>query len=249
MVTPATNLEAWQSFFAHPAYHQFASTILSPERTETELTGLWQMVALLPGTRVLDLGCGYGRFAVPLAQADCRVCAVDGSEEQLALARSAARAAKVSIDLVHRDLRALDYVNAFDVALCLGTVLGYGEDRFADLEILRGAARALVPGGTLVIDTENRAPKLRASGVAEFSLSGALVRSERRYDASTGRWGTGAPSDRAAYSLRLYSSEELSATLQRVGLRVDGLWGGLNGEPFRDASARMVIRARKPDEV
>src|SRR5438128_9240335 len=78
-----------------------------------------------PG-RVLDLGCGTGRVAIPLAALGHRVTAVDLSEEMLRVAGAKATAAGVRLDRVRANIVALDAMRdvAFDSVICLFSTLG-----------------------------------------------------------------------------------------------------------------------------
>jgi SAM-dependent methyltransferase len=246
--------ERWHDFFAHPAYVRFARQILDPARTAAEIEGLQRLAPIRAGIRVLDLGCGYGRFSLPLARLGCDVTALDGSAAQLELARAAAEEEGLRVSFVHGDMRELDMAQRFDVVLLLGTALGYVEDPGGDEVAVRAAARSLAPGGTLVVDTENREPKLRAAPQVWFRMGDSLLWAERRYDHLTGRWTermeweSGGARDLAEYGLWLYTAAELRRMLAAAGLTVDGLWGSLDGRPYDDGSPRTVIRARKGDD-
>jgi cyclopropane fatty-acyl-phospholipid synthase-like methyltransferase len=77
----------------------------SPEWTEAQVAFLVEQLGLHEGTRVLDLACGRGRIAIPLAQRGCRVTGIDLSPRSLELARRDAEAAGVELELVRRDMR------------------------------------------------------------------------------------------------------------------------------------------------
>jgi 2-polyprenyl-3-methyl-5-hydroxy-6-metoxy-1,4-benzoquinol methylase len=62
-------------------------------------------LALQPGSRVLDLGCGVGRHAVPLAQLGHQVTGVDLSPRMLELAAELAGEQEVTVTLERRDMR------------------------------------------------------------------------------------------------------------------------------------------------
>ncbi|WP_410954824.1 class I SAM-dependent methyltransferase, partial [Pseudomonas aeruginosa] len=56
-----------------------------------------------PGSSVLDVGGGTGRFAIPLAQRGCRVTVLDRSEDMLSVLESSAEEKDVEIDVVHQE--------------------------------------------------------------------------------------------------------------------------------------------------
>ena len=102
-----------------------------------------------PVRRVLDLGCGTGGHAVPLAERGYEVTGVDRSPAMLDLAR--ARSATIRFEL--QDIGSLDLGNEhFDAALLLFGVLSYQLGN-ADVQAALGAARRhLRPGGLLFCD-------------------------------------------------------------------------------------------------
>lgn len=84
---------------------------------------LFDMAALQPGERVLDVACGTGLVTLPAAEAvapDGTVGATDLSEGMLDLAREAASERGVdNVSFEHMDAEALELPDeAFDVALC-----------------------------------------------------------------------------------------------------------------------------------
>ena len=102
---------------------------------------------LSPG-RGLDLACGEGRNALWLAARGWRVTGVDFSSVAIAKARKRARTDRVDVELVCADL--LDYEPERDThALVLLLYLQLpAEERKL---VLGRAARALEPGGTLLL--------------------------------------------------------------------------------------------------
>ena len=101
---------------------------------------------------VLELGCGTGRVAVPLAAAGLRVTGVDLSTAMLARARE--RGEGLRLRLVEGDVRTLDLGERFGaVLLPLG-----GLQHMATIAEVAAAlatvARHLAPGGRAVVDVE-----------------------------------------------------------------------------------------------
>ena len=104
------------------------------------------------GKAALDLCCGPGRHAVPLAQRGMRVTGVDRTPFLLDRARERARLAGVDIELVQSDMRDFGRPGAYDLALSLFTSFGYFEEREDDLRVLRNVRASMKPHGALVID-------------------------------------------------------------------------------------------------
>ena len=106
------------------------------------------MVAGLEPERALDLGCGEGRNAVWLARQGWSVTAVDFSAVGLEKGRRLAEHHDVAVDWVHADLTTWPGIpGAFDLVVAFYLQLPSNERRAA----ITAAARALAPGGTLIV--------------------------------------------------------------------------------------------------
>jgi ubiquinone/menaquinone biosynthesis C-methylase UbiE len=105
-----------------------------------------------PGARVLDAGCGTGRYAIELARRGFIVDGVDGSPELIAEAIAAVPADLRSVTFTVGDLLALPVPgHAYDAVLCRGVLndfLDAADRRFVFTEF----ARILRPGGVLALD-------------------------------------------------------------------------------------------------
>jgi len=120
---------------------------------------LWDKLALRPGSRILDVTCGPGLYAVELARRGCVVHGIDFSPASIRYARELAADAGVGDRCTFelRDVRAMDVSpGSFDAALFLyGQLAVFTLDEAADL--LRRCADALRPsssggGGRLVVE-------------------------------------------------------------------------------------------------
>jgi 2-polyprenyl-6-hydroxyphenyl methylase/3-demethylubiquinone-9 3-methyltransferase len=156
------------------------------------------------GLRLLDIGCGGGLMAEPMARLGFEVVAIDAAAEPVEVARGHALAAGLSIDYRVATAEALAGAGErFDAVLALEVI-----EHVADLDLFLRAAAALVkPGGGFVAATINRTPKsfLFAIVGAEYLL--------RWLPVGTHRWE------------KLVRPSELVPPLRRAGLEVETLAG------------------------
>lgn len=131
---------------------------------------------------ILDIGCGTGRHAIELARRGYKVTGVDLSPSQIERARAKAAAAGVAPDFRVGDARALPFDAEFGLAvmICEGAFPLMETDEM-NFEILRGASRALRPGGKLIMTTLNGLFPLHRS-VGQFENEGMNEAASQGHD-------------------------------------------------------------------
>ncbi len=217
---------------------------------ESEIQWILGHVRPPAGARVLDAPCGFGRHALALARRGFKVTGVDLSDVELQRARDRAAAARVHVDLVREDLRAMDFSEEFDLALNLFSSIGYFSDE-EDRQLLDRFCRALRSGGALVVDTRNRDHYIRHYAEEEtWPVSGGTVRISHRLDLATSRirsqwWLEEENRLLGETGLRLYSPHELYRMLRAERWSRVELFGRLDGSPMTLDSPRIVLVAWK----
>ena len=74
---------------------------------------------------IIDLGCGTGGHAIPLAKRGYQVTGIDSSREMISVAKKKAANFKLNIDFRVMDLRRLSLGRSFDAAICMFSVTNY----------------------------------------------------------------------------------------------------------------------------
>ncbi len=125
--------------------------------------------APLRGLSILDIGCGGGLLAEPLARLGAAVTGVDAAERNIAIARRHAESVGVHVTYLPCSAEDLAAQGAqFDAVLAMEIV-----EHVADLDaFFKAASGMLKPGGTMVVATLNRTVKSFAFAIvgAEYVL-------------------------------------------------------------------------------
>lgn len=123
----------------------------------------------LAGLRLLDIGCGGGLIAEPMAALGAQVTAIDASEKNISVAKLHAEQSGLVIDYRCTTAEDLAATGAsFDMVLALEII-----EHVADVELFVQSVMQLVkPGGTVVFSTINRTAKAFALAIvgAEYVL-------------------------------------------------------------------------------
>jgi ubiquinone/menaquinone biosynthesis C-methylase UbiE len=244
--------ETWDALFSDFYLRAFADPEADAD-AEANARSAARLSACPAGGELLDVPCGYGRHAIPLARAGYKVTGVDRSPTLLAEAHRRAGDDHPP-ELVEADYRELPFADErFDAALNLFTSLGfYGDEE--DVRALAEIGRVLRPAGRLVIETMHRDRLVHGFREQDWHMVGAgrLLLEQRTFDAASGvaqttqtLIETSGERDSRSFSVRVYTATELVAMLTRAGFAEAKCYGDLDGGPFGPRT-RLVIVARKP---
>ncbi|MDQ3877137.1 MAG: class I SAM-dependent methyltransferase [Actinomycetota bacterium] len=214
---------------------------------DQEVAFLLDLLGLAPGARVLDVGCGPGRHAVPLAQAGLTVIGVDVSRKFLDLAADKARAAGVGAGFFEVDARQMPFDGEFDavISICQGAFGLMGRD---DSLVLRRMTEAVKPGGRVVVTAFSSYFEAahRREGVA-FDVAEGVVYERTEIKDEQGR------TKEADMWTGVYTPRELKLLSIGVGLIPEAVWSVEPGnfarnDPDLDHPEFMLVATRPPGE-
>jgi ubiquinone/menaquinone biosynthesis C-methylase UbiE len=217
------------------------------------------------GGPVLELGCGTGRVAVPIAQDGHQVVGLDRSPAMLERAERRARRANVEVRWVEGDMRAFSFDDSFALVLIAfnSFLMLKPDDRWACLARVR---EHLGPRGRLAIDVFQPDPELIVG------KEGAVIDEWEREDPETGRRVRKFSSSRAnveGVTLRVWYEEtaddgtvrrvggtttlyylyrrEAELLLSEAGFTVESLHGDYDGGPVDASSRKLLVVAKRKE--
>lgn len=155
----------------------------------------------LAGKTAIDVGCGAGLLAEPLARLGATVTGLDAAPENIGAAQAHAAATGLAIDYLAcgiEDLRD----RQFDLVTSMEVI----EHVTNPAAFVAGLANALAPGGLLILSTPNRTALSRLAMITFGEGTGAIPK-------GTHDWN------------QFLAPDELIALLEGAGLRVTSRTG------------------------
>ncbi|MCP4658101.1 MAG: class I SAM-dependent methyltransferase [bacterium] len=231
------------------------SFLFAQERFEKAQDQIEKLIRLVEfsGTRVLDLPCGPGTHAVPLAALGYRTTGVDLSAFLLERARARADDAEVEVEWIREDMRDFCRPDTFDLATNLFSSLGFFDDQEDNQRVLQNLCRSLRPGGVCVLDMTGKewVARMMPETMAHDLVDGGLLveRNEICDDWSRIRheWIVLRGEDTTTFRFEhaIYSGQELKDRLRAAGFSAVRLFGDLDGNPYDLSASRLVAAAWK----
>jgi ubiquinone/menaquinone biosynthesis C-methylase UbiE len=225
----------------------------------------WQRLAVVHHEPVLELGCGTGRIAVPVARAGATIVGIDRSAPMLSRAHRRLTRARLTdrVRLVRGDIRALPFPSrpGFPLVMAPYGIL-QSLTREQDLtETLTSVARVLRRGGLFGMDLVPDLPRwseytrrvsLRGKRGARkrITLIESVKQDRRRrltifdqeYVERNGRQRT---VHRFVLTFRTLSVPQMVRRLERAGFAIQAVLGDYQGGPWDERADVWVVLATK----
>ena len=217
---------------------------------------------VVPGARLLDAGCGTGRYATELARRGYLVDGVDQAPDLIDVARRSADERSGFLSFRTGDLLALPE-RGYDAILCRG-VLNDLVDDGARERAFASFARALRPGGVLILDVreweatkarKRREPLFRKSvdtdrGKLTFTSITELDPERQQLLLSESHTlvnDAGEQSRDYRFVMRCWTRTELESAFARVGFGSVEYFGAYDPAVHPRATDRLVAVAQLSD--
>lgn len=205
------------------------------------------LAALADGTgRVLELGIGGGRVALPLARRGVPVEGIEASQAVLDRLRATPEAESIPVTL--GDMADVPVDGPFCLVYLAWSGLFHLPSQARQVDCFRNAARVLAPGGAFVIECFVPSLALFARGVevntvTEDSASMTLTRHDpvaQRIFTQRVRFGDGRKVRMFPVAMRYCWPSELDLMAELAGLRLRERYADWSRAPFGAASNRHI---------
>ncbi|MAE60396.1 MAG: hypothetical protein CMJ49_03465 [Planctomycetaceae bacterium] len=223
-------------------------------------SGFWLDQARQNDGPVLEMACGTGAVAIPLARAGHDVTGFDLSEAMLDEAKRKSEAAGVAVDWRQGDMRGFDLGRRYGLIILASNALCH----LLDLPALEGCLRCvrdhLLEAGVfaLTVFVPDQAQLKRRCDEAEEigayedpdGRGHVVMTGTYEYDPATQikhittRHRVGDSETLGTLDLRMYYPQELVALLKYNGFEVLNRWGNQDGAAFGPDSKLQVIVCR-----
>jgi SAM-dependent methyltransferase len=251
----ASRDSTWYVDFFRTDYLSVYGHLFESERSDKEVAFAEKVLQLEPGARLLDLCCGQGRHCVTFAKHGFRLTGLDLNPSYLELVRQAAKANEVELQTIAADMRQIPFESHFDAIVNMYSSFGYLESESEDIKVLESVAKALKPGGRLMLDMLNREWAIANYIQNDWHSGpdGTLYIERREFDLASSRMHVsfiivepeGSRRDSIGHHIRLYTLTETARLLAHAGIRVISVFGGFDGESYAIDQRRMIIIGQK----
>jgi SAM-dependent methyltransferase len=241
----------WTQDYFDDTYRRLFLETVDLARTRQQVQQLLRLCPVLPGSSILDVGCGVGRHSIELAGLGFRVTGVDFNSQYVAMCQERTARLGLNVQFITADSRTMRLDVKADLTISLWSSFGYYSEP-GDLQTLQRMAEHTRCGGHVVVDVENRDYIAKHFIAEEWHEDGQeLVAERRRWDMLNGTVVTRrvvlGGSVRREYRrvLRMYTMSELKALLEHAGLRSECWYGDYDGSRFGPESKRMIVIAER----
>lgn len=226
--------------FLDPSMSYSAAWFESPEQDLHDaqmhkIDGILDQAGVTAGTRMLEIGSGWGALAIRAAQRGAKVTTITISTEQAALAQKRFAEAGVDVDLQLVDYR--DVTGQYDAIVSVEMIEAVGEEYwpayFAAIDTL------LAPGGKVSIQAitmaHHRYEQTRNSygWIQKYIFPGGLIPSLEAIDTTLADHTT------LAVTSRRSLGQDYALTLHRWRNAFDAHWDAIREQGFDETFHRM----------
>lgn len=206
--------------------------------------------------KILELCCGTGRLTIPIAKEGYNISGVDYTSSMLEQAKTKASEAKLEVEFIEADIRALDLQRKYDlIFIPFNSIhhLYHNEDLFKAFNVVKNH---LKDEGLFLLDCFNPNIQYIAEGekvlkeIARYTtdderevLIKQTMRYERKAQINRIEWHyfiNGEFDSSQNLDMRLFFPQELDSYMEWAGFNIIHKFGSFEEEAFNDDSEKQI---------
>jgi cyclopropane fatty-acyl-phospholipid synthase-like methyltransferase len=203
-------------------------------------------------SEILDIPCGFGRLAIPLAKRGFNLTCVDISERFMMALDKKVKEENLSIRTIYGNILSIDLAGSYDGAICMGNSFGYFDYKGMEIFVkklsscLRPHARFIINSGMVA---ESILPKIPAEmnyvlGDLSMQISNEYV-AEESYMVSHLTYKKGNHSEQHSFKHYVYTIGEIKRLLRTCDLKIIKLYSGLDKTDYKLGDPQVYIVCEK----
>ena len=222
------------------------------EMSSAEAAFLTDIMEIGNGSEILDIPCGFGRLAIPLATRGLNLTCIDISERFLSALDKKVKEENLSIRTIHGNILSMDLTGAYDGAFCIGNSFGYFD--YAGMVIfIKKLSACLKPNARFIIHSgmvaESILPKIPLEktyvlGDLSMRINNEYV-AEESYMVSHLTYKQGDHSEQHSFKHYVYTIGEITRLLGAFDLKVIKLFSGLEKIAYKLGDPQVYIVCEK----
>jgi len=227
------------------------------EETESQIDFIIKELKLTGEEKILDLGCGFGRHSLALAQKGFCVTGVDITPAYIDDATANAAKLNLNAKFICADIREIKFENEFDVVLNMADgAIGYLENDEENMKIFDRISSALKPNGKSFIDicnaeyaTKHFPQKTWESGEKALSLAEFDWDNDNKrmlygsYEYKYGEVAT--PPKYEAAPMRLYTKDEIKNIFSQRNMEIISTFSDFQGKSDSCDDLQLMVYSIK----
>lgn len=234
-------------------YKEIWKTIIPDELTVKEIDFMIPYFGLQPGSRVLDLMCGYGRHTLALARRGIHVTAVDNLSAYTEEISKTVKEEKLPVAVITGSVIDMKPESSFDLVICMGNSLNFFSE--PELEkLLPVVSSSLKGGGYFLINSWSIAEiafkNFRENGWSQvgdlkFLTASKLLFHPTRIETESTIISTDNKTEIKKGVDYIYSINELERLLRGAGLKITEVYSIPGKKLFTAGEPRAYIIATR----
>lgn len=241
------------SFFFDGHYKDIWRSLIPEGLTKAEVDFIIDTARLQPGSRVLDLMCGYGRHALALARKGINVTAVDNLADYVNEVKEIAGKEQLPVSCIQSDVLDYEPGELFDLVICLGNNLSFFDQEETN-SLFSMIGSHTKSGGLFIANTwtiaeivfKNFAPNSwsEVNGL-RYLVNSKMFFNPTRVEVETIITSRDGDEERKRAVDYIYSLNEMQARLTKSGFLIKEIWSVPGKKRFSLGEPRAYLIAEK----